>query len=144
MEPTLRQRISAERRSVLSSLWTFVLFNMLFRDMHELLRPGAIEEFMSTDVAEGTLLASGVALTLFISMIVLTRVLPYRATRWANLAVAGVALGGMSANAPRDVEDVWFLEVETVGLLAIIWLSWTWRPLAESEVQPGALGMRVP
>ena len=144
MEPTLRQRISAERRSVLSSLWTFVLFNMLFRDMHELLRPGAIEEFMSTDVAEGTLLASGVALTAFISMIVLSRVLPYRPIRWANLAVPIVALSGMSINAPNDIDDIWFLAVEVVGLLAIIWLSWTWRPLAESEVQPGALGMRVP
>ena len=144
MDPTIRERIGAERRAVVASLWTFVLFNMLFRDIHEFLRPGAIEEFMSTSVAEGTLLASGVALTLFISMIVLTRVLPYRATRWANLAVAGVALGGMAANAPRDVDDVWFLAVEVVGLLAIIWLSWTWRPQAESAVHAGALGVRAP
>ncbi len=135
MEPTIRERIGAERRAVLSSLWVFVLINMLFRDVHEFFRSGAIEEFMSTSVTDATLLSAGVALTSFTSMIVLSRVLPYRATRWANLAVAVVALGGLSANAPRDPDDVWFLAVEVVGLLAIMWLSWTWRPRSESQDQ---------
>ena len=47
MEFTISNRINADRRGVLSSLWIFVLFNMLFRDIHEFLRPGAIEEFMA-------------------------------------------------------------------------------------------------
>lgn len=118
----------------MSSLWMFVLLNMLFRDMHELARPGAIEEFMSMEVAEGALVASGVALTVFISMITLSRVLPYRATRLTNLAVPVVALGGMFVAPPNDLDDVWFLVVEIVGLLAIIWLSWTWRPGPDSAV----------
>ena len=75
------QRVKADRRGVLSALWTFVLLNMLFRDIHELSRPGAIEEFMSATVSEATLLASGVALSVFISMVMLCRVLPHRANR---------------------------------------------------------------
>jgi hypothetical protein len=141
VEETIRARISAERRAVLSSLWTFVLFNMLFRDIHEFARPGAIEEFMSMSVDEGILLASGVSLTVFISLIVLSRVLPYRAARWANLTVSIVALGGMSINAPNVLDDIWFLVVEAIGLLAIIWLCWTWRPQDESVVATGALGV---
>ena len=144
MEPTIRERINAERRAVVSSLWTFVLFNMLFRDIHEFARPGAIEEFMSMSVEEGILLASGVALTAFISLIVLSRVLPYRAARWANLTVSIVALGAMSINAPNDLDDIWFLAVEAVGLLAIIWLAWTWRPQDETAVPVGGLGVRAP
>lgn len=127
MERTIGERIRAERRAVLSSLWMFVLLNMLFRDMHELVRPGAIEEFMSADVAEGTLVASGVALTVFISMIPLSRVLPYRAARLTNLTIPILALGGMFIAPPNDLDDVWFLAVEAVGLLAIIRLSWAWR-----------------
>lgn len=144
MEPTIRERINAERRAVVSSLWTFVLFNMLFRDIHEFARPGAIEEFMSMSVEEGILLASGVSLTAFISLIVLSRVLPYRAARWANLTVSIVALGAMSINAPNDLDDIWFLAVEAVGLLAIIWLAWTWRPQDETAVPVGGLGVRAP
>ena len=127
MKTAISNRIDADRRGVLSSLWIFVLFNMLFRDIHEFARPGAIEEFMATSVAEGTLLAAGVVLTLFISMIVLNRVLPSGAARWANLAASVVAIASMVANAPRDLDDVWFFGVETLALLAIIGLAWTWR-----------------
>ena len=141
VEQTIRARVSAERRAVLSSLWTFVLFNMLFRDIHEFARPGAIEEFMSMSVGEGILLASGVSLTVFISLIVLSRVLPSRAARWANFTVSIVALGGMSINAPNDLDDIWFLAVEAVGLLAIMWISWTWRPQDESAVATAAFGV---
>ena len=35
VEDTISNRINADRRGVLSSLWIFVLFNMLFRDIHE-------------------------------------------------------------------------------------------------------------
>ncbi len=53
MESTISDRIKADRRGVLSSLWIFVFFNMLFRDIHEFARPGWIEELMSMEVAEG-------------------------------------------------------------------------------------------
>jgi hypothetical protein len=96
---------------------------------------------MSMNVDEGILLASGVSLTMFISLIVLSRVLPYRAARWANFTVSIVALGAMSINAPNDLDDIWFLAVEAVGLLAIMWISWTWRPQDESAVATAAFGV---
>lgn len=127
MESTVSNRINADRRGVLSSLWIFVLFNMLFRDIHEFARPGAIEEFMAMEVAEGLLLAAGIVLSLFISMIVLNRVLPSGAARWANVTVSVVAIASMVANPPGDLDDIWFFVVEILALLAIISLAWTWR-----------------
>ena len=38
----------------------------------------------------------------------------------------------MLALPPNDLDDVWFLGVEIVGLVAIMWLAWTWR--AETAV----------
>lgn len=134
MKSTIGERIKADRRGVMSSLWVFVLLNMLFRDIHEFARPGAIEEFMSMDVAEGVLLVSGVVLTVFISMIVLTRVLPYRATRWGNIVVSVVAIGGMVANPPGDLDDIWFFAVELAAIAGIIALAWTWHPERTAEV----------
>lgn len=130
MEATLRERIAADRPAIVSSLWLFVLLNMVFRDLHEFARPGAIEEFMALEVSEGLILGAGIVLTLFISMIVLVRVLPVRINRWANLVVPVLALGSMVANMPRDLDDIWFLAVEVLGLLAIIALAWTWRTQA--------------
>ncbi len=127
MESTVSNRINADRRGVLSSLWIFVLFNMLFRDIHEFARPGAIEEFMAMEVAEGLLLGAGIVLSLFISMIVLNRVLPSGAARWANVTVSVVAIASMVANPPGDLDDIWFFVVEILALLAIIGLAWTWR-----------------
>jgi len=127
VEITISNRIKADRRGVLSSLWIFVLFNMLFRDIHEFARPGWIEELMSMEVAEGLLLASGIVLSLFISMIVLNRVLSSRAARWANVTVSVVAIAAMVANPPGDLDDIWFFAVELLALLAIIGLAWTWR-----------------
>lgn len=100
---------------------------MLFRDIHEFARPGAIEEFMELDVAEGLLLASGVVLSMFISMIVLNRVLPSGTARWANIGVSAVAIAAMAANPPGDLDDIWFFAVEILALLAIIGIAWAWR-----------------
>lgn len=127
MEPSIRQRIITDRRAILSSLWIFVLFNMLFRDIHEFARPGWIEELMTMEVADGLLLASGIVLSSFISMIVLNRVVPASVGRWANSLVAGLAVVSMIASPPGDLDDVWFFAVEVLALLAIVGLAWTWR-----------------
>ncbi len=126
VESPLRDRIAADRRGVLSSLWAFVLLNMLFRDMHEFARPGAIEEFMAMDVPQGLLLASGVVLSLMISMVVLNRVLPAGLARRLNVGVALLAIAGMAGMPPGDLDDVWFAAVELVALVAVIRLAWTW------------------
>lgn len=136
--------ITADRRGVLSSLWVFVLFNMLFRDIHEFARPGAIEEFMAMDVAEGVLLVAGIVLTLFISMVVANRILPVAQARWANVVVAVIAIAAMVANPPGDLDDMWFSGVELLALLAIVRLAWTWRAVAdETSHDPAVSTARV-
>ena len=30
-------------------------------------------------------------------------------------------------NTPNDLDDIWFLSVEVLALVAIIGLAWTWR-----------------
>jgi hypothetical protein len=144
MEPTIKERITTQRRAVLSSLWIFVLLNMLFRDIHEFGRPGAIEEMMAQDVPEWLLLAAGIVLTAFISMIVLSRLLPRRTARLANMVVGVVAIAGMAGNPPRDLDDLWFAAVEVAALLAIIGLSWTWRSDDEIGIGVGQLSVSAP
>lgn len=139
MEPTTLDRIKTHRRTVLSSLWAFILLNMLFRDMHEFARPGWIEELMVMQVDQGLLLASGVLLTAFISMIVLSQILSRRAARWSNIGLAIVFILSSVVNPPGDLDDVWFFAVVLVGLVAIIALAWTWREESPAEVDTSLL-----
>ena len=58
---------SAEFKAVLSALWIFFLLNMLFRDIHELFRPGLLEEMMTgivngTHITDQALLGASIAL----------------------------------------------------------------------------------
>ncbi len=122
-----------DRKALLSTLWVFVLLNMLFRDIHEIFRPGAMEEYMSLTVSEGAFLAAAFGLELMIGMVVLSRVLPRRANRWANIGVSLVTLAAFSANLPRDLDDVAFMTFEVIGLAAIIWLAWSWPQSAPQQ-----------
>lgn len=130
------ERIGSNRRQIVSALWVYVLLNILFRDMHELLRQGAYEGWQAQQVTDAVLVASGIALTGFISMIVLTLVLPARGARIGNLVVPVIAFLGMVTADIHDPDDVWFLVAEVVGLVGIGWLAWTWPTAAEVMPEP--------
>jgi hypothetical protein len=133
------EKLSAriDRKSVLSTAWIFVLLNVIFRDLHELLRPGMLQEMLSgtvngVTVTDQVLLLGGIMLQLPLAMVLLSRVLPDRASRWANLvaalASAAIVLVPTLVTSMPDPDDLLFAAAELVGLLFIIGYAWTWRP----------------
>src|ERR687895_1024636 len=118
-------------KALLSTLWIFVLFNIAFRDIHEILRPGFLEEVMTGTVngvqmTEGFLLLGGMMLEIPIAMVLLSRVLPYRANRWANIIAGSIAIALVVVGAPSDLDDMFFAIIEVVSLLLIVWYAWKW------------------
>lgn len=118
--------------TLLASLWLFVLLNILFRDIHELFRPGMLEEILAgivngTLVTDQLLLISGIVLEIPILMTVLPRVLAYRINRSLNIGAALLMIAATVAVPPRDLDDIWFFAIEIIALLVIIGLSWCWR-----------------
>jgi hypothetical protein len=96
---TKTEKLSARghRKSVLSTAWIFVLLNVIFRDLHELFRPGMLQEMLSgtvngVTVTDQVLLLGGIMLQLPLAMVLLSRVLPDRASRWANVVAALAAI----------------------------------------------------
>lgn len=121
---TSRQLITMEMKARLSTLWIFVLLNLLFRDIHELFRPGLLQEMMTGTVngvqmTQGVLLAGGIMLEFLIAMVILSRVLEYRANRWANMIVSAVAIPLVVGSGPKDLDDRFFATVEVVALVGI-------------------------
>jgi len=124
--------LTMERKAILSTLWVFVLLNMVFRDFHELVRPGLLEEMMTgivngTQVTDELLLLGGIMAEVFIIMVILARVLKARANRWANIIVGTISIMlVVSNNTAPDLDDIFFAAIEVTALAVIVWYAWTW------------------
>ena len=129
---TNQELITMDMKAKLSAAWIFVLLNVIFRDIHELFRPGLLEEMMTGTVngvqmTEETLLLAGIMLEIPIAMVILSRVLNYRVNRWANIIAGAMAIPLLLASRPGDLDDMFFATIEVVSLALIIRYAWKWR-----------------
>src|SRR5512142_951077 len=87
------------RRVVLSTLWIFAVLNYIYADVYTLffnpvLRPDAWKRFLEgsaggIQITQGFVLVTAILMETAIAMVLLSRVLPYRANRWANILSGG-------------------------------------------------------
>lgn len=113
----------------LSALWTAVMFYMVFIDVLGLYIPGAQEEVIKT--AGGTpvtqlMLAAAVMLAAPIAMIFFSRVLDRTANRWANIIVGVITIVFVIGGGTLQPHYIFLGALETLAMLYIIWLAWTW------------------
>lgn len=119
----MKQTVSTT--SLLSTLWIFVLLNIIFRDLHQLLNPIALQEMLTQKIPESQVLLFGIILEIPISMLLLCRILPTRVNKWANLIAAIItALGFLSTLPTADMDDMFFTLVKLIALIAIVYLAW--------------------
>ncbi len=130
---TLNTQFALEvKKARLSTLWIFVMFNMTFADIIGFLEPGVLATLMAGDVGFDLTPAVMVVISLVqampIAMILLSRLLDYRANRWANMVAAVITLlyitGGGSWNRASYIV---FATLEILALGYIIWVAWHWR-----------------
>jgi hypothetical protein len=125
-----------DRKVILSTLWIFALFNYLYADYTSLLEPGMLAKLMTGSV-EGiqitlaTLLGGVILMETAIAMILLSRILKYRANRLANIIVgaihtAAVLLSMVFGGVPPAYYLI-LITIEVACTLFIIWYAWTWR-----------------
>jgi MFS family permease len=116
----------------LSTLWVFVMFNVLAADILSFMNPGFLEEVMTgyageVHITQGFLLVAAILLEIPIAMIFLSRVFSYRANRWANIIAGAVTIafviGGGAWSYPHYV---FLASIEVVCLSLIVWHAWRW------------------
>ena len=135
-----RQIQTMAMKAKLSSLWIFFLFNIIFRDIHEFVEPGFIEEALTgtvngNPVTEHMLLLGGVMIEVPIAMVLLSRILPYGANRWSNIIVAMLYGALVPAFGTTDLDDTFHLIMEVAALSTVIWSAWRWRsPFPKHQV----------
>ncbi|MGB6154149.1 MAG: DUF6326 family protein [Pricia sp.] len=119
-----------DKRIVLSTLWIFVLMNMIYADIIGMLRPGYLEllDRMSQELSPGTVLVFSALLEIPILMILLSRILERKPNRILNfvavpISIIYVVFGGLD-NPP--VSYLFFGGVEIVTMLVIGYLAFKW------------------
>ena len=124
---------NANPRILLSVLWIFIILNFFARDIHELIRPGMLEQMMSGTidgvvVTEMLMLLGWVMIEVPILMTVLALLLPHGINRWANIVVGLLTMGMIVAmNLKPDLDNVFFMGIQLIALTAIIAIAWQWR-----------------
>lgn len=127
-----------DRKVILSTLWVFFILNILYADIISLMEAtfsgyesstAENAELISTIVSPEMLLGISVILELGIVMIVLSRVLKHAVNRWANIVIAIiqtlVLLASLFVGTPA-MYYIFFVIVEVITLLFIVWYAWTW------------------
>ncbi|MFK8023201.1 MAG: hypothetical protein AB8G26_04480 [Ilumatobacter sp.] len=120
---------------LLSTLWIAVLLADVLRGIHETLRPGFVAELATqgtvygNTVTNGSLAVYGVVLGYLSVLVVLSRVLPHRANRWANALGSAMMISGVLASWPKDADDLIFGAIQLAGALTVmtICVRWTHR-----------------
>lgn len=123
-------------RSVhISTLWVVVMINMAFADILGFMQPGFLAQ-AATGVVSGIeitpsfLLIAAVFVEIAIVMIYLSRALPRHRARIANLIAAPITILFIIGGGSIAPHYIFIASIETLCLLAILWLSWTWREAA--------------
>jgi hypothetical protein len=128
----------------LSMLWVFAMFNYLYADIMTFMDPTTLKAIMagqvgSMQITQGFLLGAAVLMETAIAMILLSRVLAYRANRWANIiigiihtaAVVGSLFVGGTTPA---VYYLFFATIEVACTVLIVWLAWTWTQASQVSI----------
>lgn len=119
--------------ALLSTMWIAVLLANLFRDVHETLRPGFVDELAregtvyGTQVTDSTLLVSGFVLVFLVSVVVLARILPRRSNRRVNVLAAVLMASGVLASWPKDPDDFVFGAFILIGVALVVMVCARWR-----------------
>ncbi len=122
-----------EMKARLSTVWIFIMFNMVFADIFSFMYPGFLKQIMAGSVVDGTqvtpefLLIAAMVTEISIAMVFLSRFLQYSLNRWVNIVGALITILWVIGGGSTTLHYIFFASIEVVCSLVIIWLAWTWR-----------------
>ena len=118
---------TAEMKDVkmkLSTLWISLMFIMVFADILSFIRPGTFEEIGEQQITDGLLLVFAIMIVIPIAMIFLSRVLKYKANRWANIIAAAITILWVIGGGSTYPHYILFATIEVVFAALIVWYAW--------------------
>lgn len=120
-----------DTRTKLSTLWLFILLNIIFRDIHQFTVASHLEMLLTgyyngIEITEEILLLGGFLVEVPIAMVLFSLLLNRRIGRPVTIAAAILTTGTLLSTAPTDLDDTFHLIIELAAILTILWTAWTW------------------
>lgn len=129
-----------DRKVILSTLWIFAVLNYIYADVFGSKDPEMLKQLITgtgpLQMTGGFLLGAAILMETAIAMVLLSRVLKYRANRWANIIAGIIHTAAVSLSlfvGTPALYYVFFATIEIACTLFIIWYAWKW-PKQESVV----------
>ncbi|MEI6124865.1 MAG: DUF6326 family protein [Bacteroidota bacterium] len=135
MEKITKTTGMKNRKIVLSTLWIFVTFNWLYCDVMTLMDPIQLKQVLTNtagaiQMTEGFLLGAAIVMEIPIALILLSRILKYRANRWTNI-IAGIIMMAVQIMSlfvgTPSLSYIFYSAVEISCTIFIVWYAWSWR-----------------
>jgi len=127
------ENIKVNVKLKLATLWTSLMFLIIYLDYFHLYMPSKIADILKGrvfvfDVTQGFLLAALALVTIPALMIFLSVALPAKVNRWANIIIAVVNIPFILFNLAGEawVHMVFGAVVEVMLLCLIIRYAWKW------------------
>ena len=116
-----------DRKALLSSLWLFAMLTYTYGDVVTLMDP---VKHGSVQLTEGFLLGGSIYMMIPITMVLLSRILKYRANRLASIIAGTIMTITLTMTlfvAVPTTYYVFFTAIEIACTAIIVWFAWTWR-----------------
>lgn len=131
------------RKTKLSTLWIFVMLNMVFADIFSFMNPAFQQEIVTgyaggIQITEGLLLAFAIVLEIPMAMVLLSRILKYKTNRRANIIAGVVTIAFVIGGGSTTPHYVFFAAIEVACSLFIIRYAWQWT---NPEGQPNNMAL---
>lgn len=119
-----RKQKKRDVKTLISSLWIVVMFNMVFADILTLYIPKFIQEVVAgatpVQITESLMLIMAVIIEIPIIMIFLSRILKYKANKITNTVAAIITILFVVLGGSLIPHYIFFASVEVICMLLII------------------------
>ena len=123
-ESKFQGKLTEDVKVKLQTLWIFATFNYIYADVLTL-----FDKTVATNLSQGSLLGAAILVETAIVMVLLSRILPYRANRWANIIVGVINTLAVLISlivATPALYYVFFAVIEIATTSFIVWYTWNW------------------
>lgn len=124
------------RKMIFSTLWIFIMFNYLYCDLISNMESSVLKGYLeghvgSIQVNQEFMLGAALLMEIPIVMILLSRILKFRANRWANI-IAGtimtaVQISSLFFGTEPTLHYIFYSVIEVACAAFIVWFAWRWR-----------------
>ena len=113
------------------ALWLFILFNIIFRDIHQMTLKSHLEMLLTgyyngMEVTEVIMLFGAFVINIPISMLLVSLFTKQAISRKLNM-LAGIMPLILLTSPPTDMDDIFHLSIEILALICIVRSSFKWR-----------------